>query len=143
MTKKNRSQKFIYAFEQGKAEGNESMKNLLGGKGANLAEMAGHPKLKLPVPPGFTITTEVCNYFSLHQQHYPAGFSAQLNLAIKKLEQLTEKKFGDSSNPLLLSIRSGARRSMPGMMETILNVGMNDSIVTGLTAQSEDLHFAY
>ncbi|MBU6159443.1 MAG: pyruvate, phosphate dikinase, partial [Bacteroidetes bacterium] len=143
MAKRIHSPKYLYAFGDGKAEGNESMKNLLGGKGANLAEMAGHPKLKLPVPPGFTITTEVCNYFSQHQQHYPSGFSAQLNLAIKKLEQLTEKKYGDHSNPLLLSIRSGARRSMPGMMETILNVGMNDAVVKGLAAQSGDSHFAY
>ena len=143
MTKRTQSKKYIYAFGGGKAEGNESMKNLLGGKGANLAEMAGHPKLKLPVPPGFTITTEVCNYFSKHNLHYPVGFAGQLTLAIKKLEQLSDKKFADFSHPLLLSIRSGARRSMPGMMETILNVGLNDDIVKGMIEQSGDMHFAY
>ena len=143
MAKRIHSKKYIYAFGDGKADGNESMKNLLGGKGANLAEMAGHPKLKLPVPPGFTITTDVCNYFSLHKQHYPVGFTGQLTMAIKKLEQLTGKKYADFSHPLLLSIRSGARRSMPGMMETILNVGLNDDIVNGLMETTGDMHFAY
>lgn len=135
--------KHVYFFGGGKADGNESMKNLLGGKGANLAEMAGHPKLRLPVPPGFTITTEVCTYYYDHKKTYPKSLSAQVKEALQKMEKLTGKKFGDPVNPLLVSVRSGARKSMPGMMETVLNVGLNESTIKGIIAQSGDERFAY
>src|ERR1700690_3130416 len=116
MKKDMRSTKYVYFFGGNKADGNESMKNLLGGKGANLAEMAGHPKLLLPVPPGFTVTTEVCTYYYEHKKTYPKTLKQELETALTKMEKLTGKKFGDEKNPLLVSIRSGARRSMPGMM---------------------------
>ncbi len=135
--------KYIYFFGGGKADGNESMKNLLGGKGANLAEMAGHPNLKLPVPPGFTVTTEVCTYYYDHKKSYPKTVKPQLEEAMAKMEKLTRKTFGDAHNPLLVSIRSGARRSMPGMMETVLNVGLNEETIKGVIANSGDERFAY
>ncbi|WP_407521189.1 pyruvate, phosphate dikinase [Lacibacter sp. MH-610] len=135
--------KYVYFFGGGKADGNESMKNLLGGKGANLAEMAGHPALRLPVPPGFTVTTDVCTYYYANKRTYPKILTAQVNASLAKMEQLTGKKFGDVNNPLLLSVRSGARKSMPGMMETILNVGLNEQTIKGLIAQSGDERFAY
>ncbi|MBS4066248.1 MAG: pyruvate, phosphate dikinase [Chitinophagaceae bacterium] len=135
--------KYVYFFGGGRADGNESMKNLLGGKGANLAEMAGHPALRLPVPPGFTVTTEVCTYYYDHKKTYPKVLQNQVQEALSKMEMLSGKKFGDASNPLLLSVRSGARKSMPGMMETILNVGLNDTTIKGLIAQSGDERFAY
>lgn len=141
--KPSSSRKYVYFFGGGKADGNESMKNLLGGKGANLAEMAGHPKLRLPVPPGFTITTELCTYYYDHKQTYPKVLNAQVKAALREIEHLMGKKFGDVRNPLLLSIRSGARRSMPGMMETILNVGLNNDTIKGLVAQTGDERFAY
>lgn len=143
MPKSKKAEKYVYFFGGGKADGNESMKNLLGGKGANLAEMAGHQKLKLPVPPGFTITTEVCNYYYKNKKNYPKSIRAQVEEALSKMEKLTGKKFGDEKNPLLVSIRSGARRSMPGMMETVLNVGLNDKTIKGIIAQSGDDRFAY
>ncbi len=143
MAKTKQQLKYVYGFGGGKADGNESMKNLLGGKGANLAEMAGHPALQLPVPPGFTVTTEVCTYYYEHKKKYPDQLPEQVALAIGNMENLTGKKFGDATNPLLVSIRSGARRSMPGMMDTILNVGLNDTTVKGLIAQSGDARFAY
>ena len=135
--------KYIYFFGGNKADGNESMKNLLGGKGANLAEMAGHPKLRLPVPPGFTITTEVCTWYYEHKKTYPKTLKAELETALAKMEKLTGKKFGDEKNPLLVSIRSGARKSMPGMMETVLNVGLNENTIKGIIAKSGDERFAY
>ncbi len=135
--------KYVYSFGGGKADGNESMKNLLGGKGANLAEMAGHPALRLPVPPGFTVTTEVCTYYYANKRTYPKVLKAQIDTALSIMEQFTGKKFGDVQNPLLLSVRSGARKSMPGMMETILNVGLNEQTIKGLIAQSNDERFAY
>ena len=135
--------KYVYSFGGGKADGNESMKNLLGGKGANLAEMAGHPKLKLPVPPGFTLTTEVCTYYYANKRTYPKVLDAQVKEALAKMEKITGKKFGDVKNPLLVSVRSGARKSMPGMMETVLNVGLNEKTIEGLIAQSGDARFAY
>jgi pyruvate, orthophosphate dikinase len=138
-----RSRKYVYFFGGGKADGNESMKNLLGGKGANLAEMAGHPRLRLPVPPGFTITTEVCTYYYEHKQSYPKLLESQVKSALLQVESLMGKRFGDPANPLLLSIRSGARRSMPGMMETILNVGLNPTTIKGLISQTGDERFAY
>ncbi len=129
------SDKFVYQF----SEGNKNMKELLGGKGANLAEMTG---IGLPVPPGFTITTEVCNYFSDHGD-YPAGVDAQLEAALASLEKDTGKTFGDATDPLLLSVRSGARASMPGMMDTILNLGLNDETVQGVIASTGNPRFAY
>lgn len=143
MATKTKPGKHIYFFGGGKADGNESMKNLLGGKGANLAEMAGHPKLKLPVPPGFTVTTDVCTYFYKNKKTYPKTLKVQAEEALTKMEKLTGKRFGDAANPLLVSIRSGARRSMPGMMETVLNVGLNENTIKGLIAQSGDERFAY
>ncbi len=143
MAKSNNSTKYVYFFGGGQADGNESMKNLLGGKGANLAEMAGHPKLKLPVPPGFTITTEVCTYYYQNKKHYPEILTKQVEQSIKKVESLMHKRFGDAENPLLLSIRSGARRSMPGMMETILNVGLNEKTIKGLIYHTGDERFVY
>src|SRR5512141_2207708 len=113
MATKSNSTKYVYFFGGGKADGNESMKNLLGGKGANLAEMAGHPNLRLPVPPGFTITTEVCTAY--YKKKKPAELQGQVQSALAAVEKEMGKKFGDAGNPLLVSVRSGARRSMPGM----------------------------
>src|SRR6188768_2308236 len=143
MDKKSNGNKYVYFFGGGKADGNESMKNLLGGKGANLAEMAGHPQLKLPVPPGFTVTTEVCSYYYEHKKTYPRELKAQIESSLEKMEKLMGKKFGDEKDPLLVSIRSGARRSMPGMMETVLNVGLNEKTIKGLIWHSGDERFAY
>ncbi len=143
MKKKNSSKKYVYFFGAGKADGNESMKNLLGGKGANLAEMAGHPKLQLPVPPGFTISTELCTYYYDHKHTYPAVLKTQVETALKAVEKIIGKTFGDVNNPLLLSVRSGARRSMPGMMDTVLDIGLNDDTIKGLIKQSGDERFAY
>jgi pyruvate,orthophosphate dikinase len=143
MAKKLKGKKYVYFFGGGRADGNESMKNLLGGKGANLAEMAGHPDLRLPVPPGFTITTEVCTYYYHHKKNYPQELKTQVETALARVEALTGRKFGDEKNPLLVSVRSGARRSMPGMMETVLNVGLNETTIKGLIAQSNDERFAY
>jgi pyruvate,orthophosphate dikinase len=135
--------KYLYFFGGGRAEGNESMKNLLGGKGANLAEMAGHKNLRLPVPPGFTISTEVCTYFYANKNQYPKGLRDDVHKLIKKIEALMTRKFGDEENPLLVSVRSGARRSMPGMMETILNVGLTTKTIPGLIKQSKNERFVY
>lgn len=143
MATKSKAGKYIYFFGGGKADGNESMKNLLGGKGANLAEMAGHPQLRLPVPPGFTVTTEVCTYYYANKKTYPRILKAQVEEALGKMEKLTGKKFGDPENPLLVSVRSGARRSMPGMMETVLNIGLNEKTIRGIIAQSGNERFAY
>jgi len=143
MAKNKKARKFVYFFGGGKADGNESMKNLLGGKGANLAEMAGHPKLRLPVPPGFTVTTEVCTWYYKNKKTCPAELKIQAQSALAKMEKLMGRKFGDAGNPLLVSVRSGARRSMPGMMETVLNVGLNDQTLQGLIKQSGDERFAY
>jgi pyruvate,orthophosphate dikinase len=136
--------KYVYFFGGGKADGNEAMKNLLGGKGANLAEMAGHPALRLPVPPGFTITTEVCSSYYAHKRSYPKELKSQVMAALGRVETLLGKKFGDPQNPLLVSVRSGARRSMPGMMETVLNVGLTETTIAGLVAQTGgNERFAY
>lgn len=139
----SKSKKYVYSFGGGKADGNESMKNLLGGKGANLAEMAGHPKLRLPVPPGFTITTEVCTYYYSNNKKYPSALKAQVAGAITRIEKLMGKGFGDVSNPLLVSVRSGARKSMPGMMETVLNVGLTEKTIPGLIKQTGNERFVY
>lgn len=143
MSQVKKAPKFVYYFGAGKADGNESMKNLLGGKGANLAEMAGHPKLRLPVPPGFTITTEVCTYYYFNKKKYPALCAAQVSKALAAVEKETGKKFGDPDNPLLVSVRSGARRSMPGMMETVLDIGLNEKTIQGVIKHSGDERFAY
>src|SRR5512136_1667926 len=132
--------KYVYFFGNGKAEGNTEMKNLLGGKGANLAEMTG---IGLPVPPGFTISTAVCIEFYKNNRHYPAGLKEEVAEHLRKIEQLMGKKFGDPHNPLLVSVRSGARASMQGMMDTILNLGLNDTTVQGIIKQSKDERFAY
>ena len=128
--------KYVYFFGGGKADGNESMKNLLGGKGANLAEMAGHKSLRLPVPPGFTITTEVCTCYYKNRKTYPKGLKEEVLKNLKKVEALMAREFGNPENPLLVSVRSGARKSMPGMMETILNVGLTEKTIPGLIKQS-------
>ncbi|MFA5311673.1 MAG: pyruvate, phosphate dikinase [Candidatus Omnitrophota bacterium] len=130
------AKKYVYSFGGGKADGNESMKNLLGGKGANLAEMAGHKSLKLPVPPGFTITTDVCTYYYDNKRSYPKELKEQVNKALTTIEKLMDRKFGDADNPLLVSVRSGARKSMPGMMETVLNVGLTEKTIPGLVKQA-------
>ncbi len=135
-TSKTKTPKYVYFFGGGKADGNESMKNLLGGKGANLAEMAGHPELRLPVPPGFTITTEMCTYYYENKRKYPTELKTQVEAALAKVEKILGRKFGDPKNPLLVSVRSGARKSMPGMMETVLNVGLTEKTIPGLIKQS-------
>ena len=137
------AKKLVYFFGAGKADGNASMKNLLGGKGANLAEMAGHSKLKLPVPPGFTITTEVCTLYYENKQKYPKELKGQVEAAMKKVEKIMGKKFGDPEDPLLMSIRSGARASMPGMMETILNAGLTTKTIPGLIKKTNNPRFVY
>ncbi len=139
-TKRSSSKtKFVYAFGR-KTDGDGKMKPLLGGKGANLAEMS---RIGLPVPPGFTITTDVCTAYYENKNTYPKGLEQQILTAVKEVEKQTGKKFGDSSNPLLFSVRSGARDSMPGMMDTILNLGLNDKTVEGLARKSGNSRFAY
>jgi len=132
--------KYVYSFGGGTAEGRTDMKNLLGGKGANLAEMAN---LGIPVPAGFTITTEVCTYYYEHDQTYPAQLEADVMAALKKVEEIMGTRFGDAENPLLVSVRSGARSSMPGMMETVLNVGLCSKTIPGLIAKTGNGRFVY
>jgi len=132
--------KWVYNFGGSKAEGKAKMRNLLGGKGANLAEMAN---LGLPVPPGFTITTDVCTYFYANRKSYPKDLKKQVEAALSRLGKLTGKSFGDGKNPLLVSVRSGARASMPGMMDTVLNLGLNDETADALAANANDRRFAY
>src|SRR5690348_7709149 len=132
--------KWVYSFGDGSAEGRAEMKNLLGGKGANLAEMSN---LGLPVPPGFTITTEVCTYFYANGKSYPKDLAQQVSAALAVLEKGLGAKFGDPENPLLVSVRSGARASMPGMMDTVLNLGLNDRTVEGLATRGGDTRFSY
>ena len=130
---------FIFSFDEKKISKLKNKKNLLGGKGANLAEMG---KLGLPVPPGFTITTEVCDIFYSNKKKLPTKILSQIKAEIKKIEKKTSKKFGDLKNPLLVSVRSGARISMPGMMDTILNLGLNDKTVNALASKSNNPRFA-
>ena len=132
--------KWVYGFGDGRAEGKASMRDLLGGKGAGLAEMAS---LGLPVPPGFTITTGVCTYYYGHDKQYPKDLRGQVEKALAQVGRITGKKFGDKSNPLLVSVRSGARASMPGMMDTVLNLGLNDETVETIAKKSGDRRFAY
>jgi len=138
-----KAKKYVYYFGKGKAEGTAEMKNLLGGKGANLAEMAGHPSLRLPVPPGFTITTEVCTYYYQKKHNYPPELKGQVAKAMAAVETAIGKKFGDKQNPLLVSVRSGARKSMPGMMETVLNVGLTEETIPGLVKLTGNERFVY
>ncbi|PXF44324.1 Pyruvate, phosphate dikinase [Gracilariopsis chorda] len=140
-SKKHHKQgKFVYPFGNGKADGNAGMRDLLGGKGAGLAEMSA---IGLPVPPGFTITTEVCTFFNKNSGQYPSGLDADVAKALSTVEKLTGARFGNARRPLLVSVRSGARASMPGMMDTVLNLGLNDATVGGLATQSGDPRFAY
>jgi pyruvate,orthophosphate dikinase len=132
--------KYVYFFGEGKADGKAEMKFLLGGKGANIAEMTN---LGIPVPPGFTITTDVCTYFYQNNRSYPPELKAEVEEAMARLERIMGRKFGDSSNPLLVSVRSGAASSMPGMMDTVLNLGLNDETVQAVVRQTGDERFAY
>ena len=131
--------KYVYHFGK-KTDGDGKMKELLGGKGANLAEMT---RIGLPVPPGFTITTEVCTYYYDNKRTYPKVLQSQMEEGVKLMEKQLGKKFGDKQNPLLLSVRSGARESMPGMMDTILNLGLNDETVDALAESSGNPRFAW
>ncbi|HPI71995.1 MAG TPA: pyruvate, phosphate dikinase [bacterium] len=135
-----KQKKYVYSFGGGKAEGRAEMKELLGGKGANLAEMAN---LKIPVPAGFTITTEVCTYYYQNKKKYPAELKGAVKEAMKKVEAVMKSKFGDPVNPLLVSVRSGARSSMPGMMETVLNVGLTSKTIPGLVKKTNNERFVY
>ncbi|MCU0574368.1 MAG: pyruvate, phosphate dikinase [Syntrophobacteraceae bacterium] len=132
--------KYVYFFGEGKADGRAELKNLLGGKGANIAEMTN---LGIPVPPGFTITTEVCTYYYEKNCSYPAELKAQVDEAMARLEQIMGRRFGDKETPLLVSVRSGAASSMPGMMDTVLNLGLNDETVEAVARQTGDERFAY
>jgi pyruvate,orthophosphate dikinase len=132
--------KYVYFFGEGKADGNAKMKALLGGKGANLAEMTS---LGIPVPSGFTISTEVCSYYAEHDGAYPSELKKEVEMALAKMEQVMRATFGGADNPLLVSVRSGAAISMPGMMDTILNLGLNDETVQGLVRRTEDERFSY
>ncbi|HEX5422748.1 MAG TPA: PEP/pyruvate-binding domain-containing protein, partial [Candidatus Acidoferrales bacterium] len=132
--------KYVYFFGAGKADGTGEMKDLLGGKGAGLAEMT---RIGLPVPAGFTITTEACDYYLNHNKKHPKELRAEVDKNLARLEKLTGKKLGDDTDPLLVSVRSGSARSMPGMMETILNLGLNDKSVKGLAKATNNERFAY
>src|SRR5207244_11371414 len=133
--------KYVYYFGQAKADGNGTVKWLLGGKGANLAEMT---RINLPVPPGFTISTEVCTYFYAHKRTYPTALQAQIEEGIRRMERIIGTRFGDkSAMPLLVAVRSGARDSMPGMMDTILNLGLNDETVLAVAKATKNERFAW
>lgn len=134
------SKKYVYFFGEGKADGNATMKKLLGGKGANLAEMSN---LGIPVPPGFTITTDVCTYYYENEKTLPPELEKEINEALTKIENIMGAKFGDVENPLLFSVRSGARQSMPGMMETVLNLGLTTKTIPGLINQTNNKRFVY
>src|SRR4030081_3258697 len=138
--KRKKTTRYVYYFGDGHADGSGSMKPLLGGKGANLHEMT---RIGLPVPPGFTITTEVCSYFYDHNRTYPPKLEAEVAMALAKVEKSVGKKFGDKERPLLVSVRSGARDSMPGMMDTILNLGMNDEVVEIVAKKTNNARFAF
>jgi pyruvate, orthophosphate dikinase len=135
-----RKKKLVYFFGGGKAEGKAAMRELLGGKGAGLHEMT---RIGAPVPPGFTITTEVCGYYYAHHRQYPKGLRSDVMAALARIEKILGRRFGDSDNPLLVSVRSGARESMPGMMDTVLNLGLNDKAVQGLIRRTQNPRFAY
>src|SRR5271154_837139 len=137
---KAKSNKYVYTGGAGKADGDGTMKPLLGGKGANLAEMT---RIGLPVPPGFTITTEVCTYYYAHHKSYPKELWSQVKTGVANTEKILGKLFGDTEKPLLVAVRSGARDSMPGMMDTILNLGLNDQTVKALEKASGNPRFAW
>ena len=139
MPEQNNPTKNVYFFGGGSAEGKAAMRELLGGKGANLAEMTN---LGIPVPPGFTISTEVCAAFYEHRRNYPAGLKEEVAEHLERLQTMMGKKLGDAGDPLLVSVRSGAAQSMPGMMDTVLNLGLNDAAVEGLAEQSGNPRFA-
>src|SRR5580692_1392480 len=132
--------KYVYFFGAGRADGDGEMKDLLGGKGAGLAEMT---RIGLPVPAGFTITTETCDYYFKHNRKFPKALRGEVEKNLQRLEKLTRKRLGDAKDPLLVSVRSGSARSMPGMMETILNLGLNDQAVQGLARTTNNERFAY
>ena len=132
--------KWVYSFGGDATDGQASLRNLLGGKGANLAEMS---RIGLPVPPGFTVSTEVCTWFYANDRTYPTDLNDQVDQALERLEIAAGKRFGDVLDPLLLSVRSGARASMPGMMDTVLNLGLNDETVEGLATKTGNRRFAY
>ncbi len=132
--------KYVYFFGAGKADGNGKQKDLLGGKGAGLAEMS---KSGVPVPPGFTITTDTCRYYYAHGRRVPSELAGQFKVAMAKLEKVSGKKFGDPKNPLLVSVRSGAKFSMPGMMDTILNLGINEAVIPGLIQLTQNERFVW
>ncbi|MEK6718026.1 MAG: PEP/pyruvate-binding domain-containing protein, partial [candidate division NC10 bacterium] len=134
------AKKYVFFFGKGKAEGRAEQKNLLGGKGANLHEMT---RLGIPVPPGFTISTEACISYTANKKQYPSGMGKQVEENLKKVERALGASFGNPANPLLVSVRSGARVSMPGMMDTVLNLGLNDQTLQGLIARSKNERFAY
>src|SRR5437870_6940958 len=138
--KRTKSPPYVYYFGDGHADGSGAMKALLGGKGANLHEMT---RIGLPVPPGFTITTEVCSYFYDHKRTYPSQLKGQVAVALARVEKSIGKKLGDKERPLLVSVRSGARDSMPGMMDTILNLGMNDEVVEIVARKTNNARFAW
>src|SRR5438309_9295094 len=138
--KKTGAPRYVYYFGDGHADGSGGMKTLLGGKGANLHEMT---RIGLPVPPGFTLTTEVCSYFYGHKRSYPPQLEAQVADALERVEKSVGKKLGDKERPLLVSVRSGARDSMPGMMDTILNLGMNDEVVEIVAKKTGNARFAW
>src|SRR6476661_1175401 len=137
---KQKAPRYVYYFGDGHADATGKMKPLLGGKGANLHEMT---RIGLPVPPGFTISTEVCSYFYDHDRSYPTQLEAQVVMAMARVEKSAGKRFGDQERPLLVSVRSGARDSMPGMMDTILNLGMNDEVVDIIAEKTNNPRFAY
>src|SRR5438094_4016336 len=138
--KRTKAPRYVYYFGDGNADGSGRMKPLLGGKGANLHEMT---RIGLPVPPGFTITTEVCTHFYAHNRTYPRELKAEVAAALAKVETSVGKKFDDKERPLLVSVRSGARDSMPGMMDTILNLGMNDQVVEIIAQKTNNARFAW
>jgi len=138
--KRKKARRYVYYFGDGHADGSGGMKSLLGGKGANLHEMT---RIGLPVPPGFTITTEVCSYVYAHNRTYPPELEAEVAMALAKVEKSVGKKLGDKERPLLVSVRSGARDSMPGMMDTILNLGMNDEVVEIVAKKTNNTRFAF
>src|ERR1044071_8120641 len=141
MAKAQKAAKYVYVFGNKKADGDGSMKPLLGGKGANLAEMT---RIGLPVPPGFTITTEVCTYYYAHKRTYPKELQSQMEAGIANMEKIMGCKFGDANGmPLLLAVRTGAPDSIPGMMDTILNLGLNDQTVISLANATKNERFAW
>src|SRR5690242_19530072 len=139
-TMANATEKYVFSFGPDGTDGDAKMRDILGGKGANLAEMT---KIGLPVPAGFTIGTNVCTYFYVHDRQYPPSLKGHVEEAMRKIEQAMGAQFGSTKNPLLVSCRSGARESMPGMMDTVLNIGLNDETVKALAEQSQNERFAW